>query len=36
MAAAKSLDELAADGRIDPGWARALAPVGRSRLPPER
>ena len=28
MAAAKSLDELAADGRIDPGWARALAPVG--------
>jgi uracil-DNA glycosylase len=28
MATAKSLDELAADGRIDPGWARALAPVG--------
>ncbi len=24
---AKSLDELAADGLIDPGWARALAPV---------
>jgi uracil-DNA glycosylase len=24
----KSLDELAADGLIDPGWARALAPVG--------
>jgi uracil-DNA glycosylase len=28
MATAKSLDELAAEGRIDPGWARALAPVG--------
>lgn len=26
---AKSLDDLAADGLIDPGWARALAPVGR-------
>ncbi|GAA4368010.1 uracil-DNA glycosylase [Agromyces bauzanensis] len=25
---AKTLDELAADGLIDPGWARALAPVG--------
>ena len=25
---AKSLDELSADGLIDPGWARALAPVG--------
>lgn len=24
----KSLDELAADGLIDPGWARALVPVG--------
>ncbi|WP_448003934.1 uracil-DNA glycosylase [Agromyces bauzanensis] len=24
---AKTLDELAADGLIDPGWARALAPV---------
>ena len=25
---AKSLDELSADGLIDPGWAHALAPVG--------
>ena len=25
---AKTLDELADDGLIDPGWARALAPVG--------
>ncbi|KRE26104.1 uracil-DNA glycosylase [Agromyces sp. Soil535] len=25
---AKSLDELASNGLIDPGWARALAPVG--------
>ncbi len=28
MAPAKTLDELAADGIIDPGWAGALAPVG--------
>lgn len=26
-APARSLDELAADGLVDPGWARALAPV---------